>query len=144
MCIRDRHKTDKKGKAKILKLLFSENGEFSSLKSFPFLRIMNSEIETMITPTHDLIVKSSLIKISPEKAAINGERVSTDKVFLVPIVCNDFRYKVSPKPIPIIPLTKRINMFFNSVVELILIKAGVKTKKAIIFFIKLISIVLYF
>ena len=35
-------------------------------------------------------------------------------------------------------------MFFNSVVELILIKAGVKTKKAIIFFIKLISIDLYF
>ena len=52
---------------------------------------MNSEIDTMITPTQDLIVKSSLIKISPEKAAINGERVSTDKVFLVPIVCKDFR-----------------------------------------------------
>ena len=35
-------------------------------------------------------------------------------------------------------------MFLNSVVELIFIKAGVKTKKAIIFFIKLMSIVLYF
>jgi len=62
---RTAHKTDKKGKAKILKLFFSEKGEFSSLKLFPFLRIMNSEIDTMITPTHDLIVKSSLIKISP-------------------------------------------------------------------------------
>ena len=88
---RTAHKTDKKGKAKILKLFFSEKGEFSSLKSFPFLRIMNREIDTMITPNHDLIVKSSLINISPEKAAIKGERVSTDKVLLVPIVCNDFR-----------------------------------------------------
>ena len=35
-------------------------------------------------------------------------------------------------------------MFFNAVVELRLIKAGIKTKKAIIFFIKLISIDLYF
>ena len=35
-------------------------------------------------------------------------------------------------------------MFFNSVAELRLIKAGIKIKKAIIFFIKLISIVLYF
>ena len=34
-------------------------------------------------------------------------------------------------------------MFFNSVVELRLIKAGRKIKKAIIFFIKLISIDLY-
>jgi len=35
-------------------------------------------------------------------------------------------------------------MFFNSVAELRLIKAGIKIKKAIIFFIKLISIDLYF
>ena len=35
-------------------------------------------------------------------------------------------------------------MFFNSVVELRLIKAGIKIKKAIIFFIKLISVDLYF
>ena len=35
-------------------------------------------------------------------------------------------------------------MFFNAVVELRLIKAGIKIKKAIIFFIKLISIDLYF
>ena len=35
-------------------------------------------------------------------------------------------------------------MFFNSVIELRLIKAGIKIKKAIIFFIKLISIDLYF
>ena len=91
MCIRDRHKTDKKGKAKILKLFFSKKEEFSSLKSLPFLRIMNSEIVTIITPTHDLVVKFSLIKNSPDKAAINGERVSIDKVFLVPIVCSDFK-----------------------------------------------------
>ena len=52
---------------------------------------MNSEIDTMIIPTHDLGVKFSLIKISPDKAAIKGERVSTDKVFLVPINCSDFR-----------------------------------------------------
>ena len=88
---RTAHKTDKKGKAKILKLFFSEKGEFLTLKSLFFLRIMNREIDTMHIPTHDLIVKSSLIKISPEKAAINGERVSIDKVFLVPIVCNDLR-----------------------------------------------------
>ena len=43
-----------------------------------------------------------------------------------------------------IPLIIRINMFFSSGVELRLIKAGIKTKKAIIFFIKLISIDLYF
>ena len=72
-------------------MFFSEKGEFVSLKSLPFLRIMNSEIDTMIIPTHDLEVKFSLIKISPDKAAIKGERVSTDKVFLVPIICNDFR-----------------------------------------------------
>ena len=35
-------------------------------------------------------------------------------------------------------------MFFNPVVELRLIKEGIKTKKAIIFFIKFISIDLYF
>ena len=35
-------------------------------------------------------------------------------------------------------------MFFNSIGELRLIKAGIKIKKAIIFFIKLISIDLYF
>ncbi len=35
-------------------------------------------------------------------------------------------------------------MYFNSVAELRLIKAGIKTKKAIIFFTKLISIDLYF
>ena len=35
-------------------------------------------------------------------------------------------------------------MFFNAVVELRLIKAGIKIKKAIMFFIKLISIDLYF
>ena len=35
-------------------------------------------------------------------------------------------------------------MYFNSVAELRFIKEGVKTKKAIIFFIKLISIDLYF
>ena len=35
-------------------------------------------------------------------------------------------------------------MFLNSVVEFRLIKAGIKTKKAIIFFIKFISIDLYF
>ena len=35
-------------------------------------------------------------------------------------------------------------MDFNSVAELRLMKAGIKTKKAIIFFIKLISIDLYF
>ena len=35
-------------------------------------------------------------------------------------------------------------MYFNSVAELRLIKAGKKTKKAIKFFIKLISIDLYF
>ena len=35
-------------------------------------------------------------------------------------------------------------MFFSSVVELRLIKAGIKIKKAIIFFVKLISIDLYF
>ena len=35
-------------------------------------------------------------------------------------------------------------MFFNAVVELRLIKAGIKIKKAIIFFVKLISIDLYF
>ena len=45
---------------------------------------------------------------------------------------------------PIIPLISRINVFFNSVVELRLIKAGIKIKKAIIFFVKLISIDLYF
>ena len=52
---------------------------------------MKSEIDTMIIPIQDLGVKFSLIKISPEKAAIKGERVSTDRVFLVPIFCNDFR-----------------------------------------------------
>ena len=88
---RTAHKTDKKGKAKILKLFFSEKEEFSSLKSLPFLRIMNSEIVTIIIQTHDLVVKFSLIKNSPDKAAINGERVSIDKVFLVPIVCSDFK-----------------------------------------------------
>ena len=31
------------------------------------------------------------IKIFPDKAAIKGERVSTERVFLVPIICNDFR-----------------------------------------------------
>ena len=51
---------------------------------------------------------------------------------------------MSPKPIPIIPLKRRIKIYLNSVTELILIKAGIKTKKAIIFFIKLISIELYF
>ena len=51
---------------------------------------------------------------------------------------------MSPNPIPIIPLISRINMYFNSVAELRLINAGIKTKKAIIFFIKLISIDLYF
>jgi len=56
------HKTDKKGKAKILKLFFSEKEEFSSLKLLPFLRIMNSEIVFIIIPTHDLVVKFSLIK----------------------------------------------------------------------------------
>jgi len=35
-------------------------------------------------------------------------------------------------------------MYLNSVAELRFIKAGVKTKKAIIFFIKLISVDLYF
>ena len=45
---------------------------------------------------------------------------------------------------PIIPLISSINMFFNDVVELRLIKAGIKIKKAIIFFIRLISIDLYF
>ena len=35
-------------------------------------------------------------------------------------------------------------MFFNSVGEFRIIKAGIKTKKATIFFIKLISIDLYF
>jgi len=35
-------------------------------------------------------------------------------------------------------------MFFNSVVELRVVKAGIKIKKAIIFFIKLISNDLYF
>ena len=88
---RTAHKTDKKGKAKILKLFFSEKGEFPSLKSLPFLRIMNNEIDTMIMPNQDLGVKFSLIKISPDRAAIKGERVSTDKVFLVPIVCSDFK-----------------------------------------------------
>jgi len=88
---RTAHKTDKKGNAKILKLFFSEKGEFASLKSFPFLRIMKSEIDTMIIPIQDLGVKFSLIKISPDKAAIKGESVSADRVFLVPIVCNDFR-----------------------------------------------------
>jgi len=88
---RTAHKTDKKGKAKILKLFVSEKEEFFSLKSLLFLRIMNSEIVTMIIPTHDLVVKFSLIKNSPDKAAINGERVSIDKVFLVPIVCSDFK-----------------------------------------------------
>ena len=87
---RTAHKTDKKGKTKILKLFFSVKGEFA-LKSLPFLRIMNSEVDTMIIPTHDLVVKFSLIKISPDKAAINGDRVSIDKVFLVPIFCKDFR-----------------------------------------------------
>ena len=125
-------------------LFFSEKGSFSSFKLLPFLRIMNSEIDTMIIPTHDLGVKFSLIKISPDKAAIKGERVSIDKVFLVPIVCSDFKQKVSPKPIPIIPLISKIDMCFNSVIELRLIKAGIKTKKAIIFFIKFISIGLYF
>ena len=88
---RTAHKTDKNGKAKILKLFICEKGAFSSLKLLSFLRIMYSEIDTIIIPTHDLIVKFSLIKISPDKAAIKGESVSTDKVFLVPIVCNDFR-----------------------------------------------------
>ena len=105
---------------------------------------MKSDIDTMIIPIHDLGAKFSLIKISPDKAAIKGERVSTDRVFLVPIVCNDFRQKVSPNPIPIIPLNSRINMYLNSVAELRFIKEGVKTKKAIIFFIKLISVDLYF
>jgi len=105
---------------------------------------MNSEIVTIIIPNHDLVVKFSLIKNSPDKAAINGERVSIDKVLLVPIVCSDFKYKVSPKPIPIITLISSINMFYNAVVELRMIKAGIKIKKAIIFFIKLISIDLYF
>ena len=96
---------------------------------------MNSEIDTIIIPTHDLVVKFSLMKISPDKAAINGERVSIDKVFLVPIICNDFREKVSPKPIPIIPLIRSINMFFNAVVELRLIKAGIKIKlKKLLYF----------
>ena len=88
---RTAHKTDKKGKAKILKLFYSEKEEFPSLKSLPFLRIMNSEIVTIIIPTHDLVVKFSLIKNSPDKAAIKGERVSIDRVFLVPIVCSDFK-----------------------------------------------------
>ena len=35
--------------------------------------------------------KFSLIKNSPDKAAIKGERVSIDKVFLVPIICSDFK-----------------------------------------------------
>ena len=61
------------------------------MNSFPFLRIVKSEIETMIIPTHDLDVKFSLIKISPDKAAIKGERVSTERVFLVPIIFKDFR-----------------------------------------------------
>jgi len=52
---------------------------------------MNSEIVIIIIPTHDLFVKFSLIKNSPDKAAINGERVSIDIVFLVPIVCSDFK-----------------------------------------------------
>ena len=43
-----------------------------------------------------------------------------------------------------IPLISSINMFFIAVVELRLIKAGIKIKKAIIFFIKLISIDLCF
>ena len=72
-------------------LFFSKKGAFSSFKLLPFLRIMNSEIDTMIIPTHDLVVKFSLIKISPVKAAIMGESVSIDKVFLVPIVCSDFK-----------------------------------------------------
>ena len=125
-------------------LFFSVKGAFSFFKLLPFLRIMNSEIDTMIIPNHDLVVKFSLIKISPDKAAIKGESVSIDKVFLVPIVFSDFNQKVSPKPIPNIPLISKINMCFNSFIELRLIKAGIKTKKAIIFFIKFISIDLYF
>ena len=55
-----------------------------------FVSITNNEIDIMIIPIQDFMAKCSLIKISPDKAAISGERVSTDKVFLVPISCNDF------------------------------------------------------
>ena len=44
---------------------------------------------------------------------------------------------------PIIPLNRSIEIYFNSVKEVRLIKAGKKNTKAIIFFIKLISIGLY-
>ena len=85
------HNTDKKGNKYNFKLFFSEFICGLLVLGLDFLiRRKKSEVDTIIIPIQDLIAKFSLINISPDNAANKGEIVSMERVFLVPIIRNEF------------------------------------------------------
>ena len=65
--------------------------------------------------------------------AIIGVNASNERVFLVPIIFNEFMYKVSPIAIPTIPLMINTNIELRSEKQLIVNNAGKKIIEARIF-----------
>tara|TARA_B100001250_G_C19539500_1_gene674074 strand:- start:52 stop:276 length:225 start_codon:yes stop_codon:yes gene_type:complete len=69
----------------------------------------------------------------PTVVAIIGDKALNDRVFLVPIIFNQFIYKLSPIAIPTIPLITRKNIELRSDNQFIDKTTGKKKMDARIF-----------